>query len=99
MLTPVAVGSMWNLMFFPEGGVINTIFKAFSISQQTWLSSPISALFSLVLVEIWQYTPFTALVLLAGLQSIPRELYEASNIDGASKFQSFCFITIPLLKV
>ncbi len=98
MLTPVAVGSIWNLMFFPEGGVINTVFKAFSISQQTWLSSPISALFSLVLVEIWQYTPFTALVLLAGLQSIPRELYEASNIDGASKFQDFHFITLPLLK-
>ncbi|MCX6262011.1 MAG: sugar ABC transporter permease [Bacteroidia bacterium] len=51
MLTPVAVGSIWNLMYFPEGGVINTIFRFFRISQQIWLASPMSALFSLVLFE------------------------------------------------
>lgn len=98
MLTPVAVGSIWNFMFFPEGGGINTLFRFLGFSSQLWLTDPKKALLAIVGVEIWQYIPFSTLVILAGLQSIPSELYEAASIDGASKARMFGYITLPLLK-
>jgi len=64
-----------------------------------WVSSTSLALFSLAITDIWQWTPFMFIILLAGLQTLPRPLYEAANIDGASKFQSFRYVTLPMLKL
>jgi len=64
-----------------------------------WVSSTSLALFSLAITDIWQWTPFMFIILLAGLQTLPRPLYEAANIDGASKFQSFRYLTLPMLKL
>jgi multiple sugar transport system permease protein len=98
MLTPVAVGSMWNFMYFPEGGAVNTLFRCLGFPLQTWLANSTIALLALIAVEVWQYTSFSTLVLLAGLQSIPVDMYEAADIDGAGRFQVFRYITAPLLK-
>ena len=98
MLTPVAVGSIWIFMYFPEGGALSTLLRIVGGTQQTWLSKPFSALLAIVSVEVWQYTPFTCLVLLAGLQSIPQDLYEVALINGASKFQIFRYVTLPSLR-
>lgn len=98
MLTPVAVGSMWSFMYFPEGGAINSLFRLLRIPLQTWLANSNTALPAMIAVEVWQYTSFSTLILLAGLQSIPVDMYEAADIDGATKFQVFRFVTAPLLK-
>lgn len=98
MLTSIAVASMWGLMYFPEGGLINTIFAIFGLQGQTWLSRTSTALFALILVEVWQFTPFTALILFAGRKAIPKEAYEAAAIDGASDFQMFRYITFLMLQ-
>ena len=100
MLPPVVVGVIWRLMFNPNFGVINGTFTALgvNVTQLTWLASPKLALFSVILVDVWQWTPFMFLILLAGLQAIPQEPYEAAVIDGASSWQMFRHITLPLLK-
>jgi trehalose/maltose transport system permease protein len=67
-------------------------------SNQAWLAQPNTVLGSMCAVDIWKTTPFVALLLLAGLQVIPGDLYEAANVDGASKIQSFMRITLPLLR-
>jgi multiple sugar transport system permease protein len=98
MLTPVAVGSMWNFMFFPEGGGVSTLLRVLGKPPQVWLTKPFSALLCIVAVEVWQYTPFTALVLLAALQGIPKDLYEVASLYGCSKRQVFRFVTLPLIR-
>ncbi len=97
MLTPVAVGSIWNHMYFPEGGPINVIFNFLGMEGQVWFANTSTALPALILVELWQYTPFTVLILLAGLQTLPKEVYEAAVVAGASRWQLFKYITLPLL--
>jgi multiple sugar transport system permease protein len=98
MLTPVAVGSMWNFMFFPEGGGVSTLLRVIGQPPQVWLTKPFSALLCIVAVEVWQYTPFTALVLLAALQGIPKDLYEVASLYGCSKRQVFRFVTLPMIR-
>jgi ABC-type sugar transport system permease subunit len=98
MLTPVAVGSMWTFMFFPEGGGVSTLLRVIGQPPQLWLTKPFSALLCIVAVEVWQYTPFTALVLLAALQGIPHDLYEVASLYGCSKRQVFRFVTLPMIR-
>lgn len=96
-LTPIAIGSVWNYMYLPEGGVINTIFKFLGVKTQVWLADSLIALPALALVEIWQYTPFTVLILLAGLKAIPHEILEAAKVDGASKIHLLRCVILPML--
>jgi multiple sugar transport system permease protein len=100
MLPPVVVGVMWRLMFNPSFGAINGTLKSAGANTDalTWTASPALALISVITVDIWQWTPFIFLVLLAGLQAIPQEPYEAAMIDGASAWQTFTHVTLPLLK-
>lgn len=98
MLTPVAVGSMWNFMFFPEGGGVSTLLRVIGQPPQVWLTKPFSALLCIAAVEVWQYTPFTALVLLAALQGIPKDLYEVASLYGCSRMQVFRFVTLPMIR-
>jgi len=100
MLPPVVVGVVWRLMLNPNFGAINGTLKGAGVntSQLTWTASPKLALASVIMVDIWQWTPFMFLVLLAGLQAIPQEPYEAAVIDGSSRWQTFRHITLPLLK-
>jgi len=100
MLPPVVVGVVWRLMLNSNFGAINGTLKGFGInvSSLTWTASPKLAFASVILVDIWQWTPFVFLVLLAGLQAIPQEPYEAAIIDGSSAWQTFRHVTLPLLK-
>jgi multiple sugar transport system permease protein len=100
MLPPVVVAVIWRLIYNPTFGTINGTLKGwgFDTTRLTWIASPSMALASVVLVDVWQWTPFMFLILLAGLQSIPQEPYEAAMIDGASRWQTFRDITLPLLK-
>lgn len=100
MLPTVVVGVVWRLMLNPNFGAINGTLKRFGINTDslTWTASPRLALLSVIAVDVWQWTPFVFLVLLAGLQAIPQEPYEAALIDGSSRWQTFRHITLPLLK-
>ncbi|HYY58058.1 MAG TPA: sugar ABC transporter permease [Pyrinomonadaceae bacterium] len=100
MLPPVVVGVVWRLMLNPNFGAINGTLKSMGLDTEslTWTASPRLALASVIAVDVWQWTPFVFLVLLAGLQAIPQEPYEAARIDGSSSWQTFRHITLPLLK-
>ena len=100
MLPPVVVGVVWRLMFNPSFGAINGTLQYFGVNTEslTWTASPTLAFASVIMVDIWQWTPFMFLVLLAGLQAIPQEPYEAARIDGSSQWQTFRHVTLPLLK-
>lgn len=100
MLPPVVAGVVWRLMLNPNFGAVNGTLKGlgFNTDALTWTASPKLALLSVVAVDVWQWTPFMFLVLLAGLQAIPQEPYEAARVDGATDWQTFCHVTLPLLK-
>jgi multiple sugar transport system permease protein len=96
--TPVAVGMMWRLIFDPNIGFANQLLGWFGIPAQPWLSGQTTALPTLIFVDVWQWTPMIVLILLAGLTSLSEEPDEAARIDGASAWQRFRFVTLPLLR-
>jgi len=96
--TPVAVGMMWRLIFDPNIGFANQLLGWFGIPAQPWLSGQTTALPTLIFVDVWQWTPMIVLILLAGLTSLSEEPDEAARIDGASSWQRFRFVTLPLLR-
>ena len=96
--TPVAVGMMWRLIFDPNIGFANQFLSWFGIPPQPWLSGQTTALPTLIFVDVWQWTPMIVLILLAGLTSLSEEPDEAARIDGASSWQRFRFVTLPLLR-
>jgi multiple sugar transport system permease protein len=96
-MTPVVVGIIWRLMYNPDLGMLNYFLTLFGFSPVNWTGMPETALPSVMMVDIWEWTPFMALILLAGLQSLPREPFEAAIVDGASPWQTFRYITFPLL--
>jgi multiple sugar transport system permease protein len=100
MLPPVVVGVIWRLALNPNFGAINGTLKSLGVETEslTWTASPRLAFLSVIAVDVWQWTPFVFLILLAGLQAIPQEPYEAARIDGSSAWQTFRYITLPLLK-
>jgi multiple sugar transport system permease protein len=100
LLPPVVAAVVWRLIYNPQFGVLNGTLRQMGIStaRLTWTSGESSALLSVVLVDIWEWTPFVFLLLSAGLQAIPQEPYEAARIDGASAWRVFLDITLPLLK-
>ncbi|MDK2896504.1 MAG: multiple sugar transport system permease protein [Candidatus Atribacteria bacterium] len=97
VITPTIISLIWKLMLNTEYGVLNYILSLFSISKINWLGYE-NALWSVMMVDIWEWTPFMALILYAGLQALPQEPYEAATVDGASSFQIFHYLTLPLLK-
>ncbi|HYO91648.1 MAG TPA: sugar ABC transporter permease, partial [Pyrinomonadaceae bacterium] len=90
MLPPVVVGVVWRLMLNPNFGAINGSLKGAGVNTDAlvWTAQPALALFSVIMVDVWQWTPFMFLVLLAGLQAIPQEPYEAALVDGSSTWQT-----------
>lgn len=93
-------GLIWRFMFDTLPGIVNAVLlkTGFILDPVDWLGNPKLAFPCLIFAETWRGYPFAMLILLAGLQAIPKELYEAAEIDGASKVQSFFFVTLPNLK-
>jgi multiple sugar transport system permease protein len=89
----VVTAVMWRTMFVSPYGFINTIFH----SHTVWLGSEPQALIVIIIADVWKTSPFMALLILAGLQVIPGEIYEAAKVDGATTWQRFIRITMPLL--
>jgi multiple sugar transport system permease protein len=98
MCTNVVIGLMWRLLLNYQYGLVNYYLGQLGFLPVEWLSSPKVAMASVVLVDVWNTTSFVSLMLLAGLQSLPEDPYEAAKIDGASAIQTFFYLTLPLLK-
>ncbi len=98
VMAPVAVGLIWRVFLHPELGVMNYMLSLLMLPPVNWLGSEKVAFWTVVMVDIWQQVSFMILILLAGLVSLPSDPYEAAAIDGASAFQRFYYITIPLMK-
>lgn len=98
MVTPVVVGLVWNYMLNPLFGIMDYILGVVGIPPQPWFASPASALWTVVLVNVWEWSPFLMLISMAGLMSIPKELYEAAQMDGAKWYQVVARIELPMVR-
>lgn len=99
-LPPVVNGVIWKWIYDPTYGVLNDLLIKLNLieSGHIWLGDSTTALIAITIVHVWKMTPLTAVILLAALQTIPEELYEAATMDGANKVQSLWHITAPMLK-
>ena len=98
MIPPIISALMWKVILLPTNqGVLNHILGLVSIRPIAWLGDSSTALASLILIDVWIYSPFAILIFLAGLQSLPKEPYEAAQVDGASSWFVFRKLTLPLL--
>ncbi|NNK97201.1 MAG: sugar ABC transporter permease [Desulfobacterales bacterium] len=97
MIAPIVVGLVWRYMYNPQFGIINKTLKKWGFESIPWLSSPDWALPSVIIADIWQWTPFIFILSLAALQSLPKSSIEASRIDGATGWQQIIYIKIPLM--
>ncbi len=98
LVPPIVIGTVWRLMYNPDIGVINQMLRGVGLHGQNWLSDPDRALLAIIAVDIWHWTSFVFLILLAGLQAIPREPVEAAEVDGASSWQILTTVVLPLLR-
>jgi len=96
--TPVAMSLVWSMLMNPMMGHLNYYLSFFGFPGSLWTADALTVLPSIIMVELWHWTPMTMLVFLAGLKSLPKEPFEAAIVDGASRFQMFIRITLPLLQ-
>lgn len=97
MATPVAVALVWTMMFHPQLGVLNYLLTSVGLPPSEWVYSPNTVIPTLAMVETWQWTPLVMLIVLGGLASLPTDPYEAAVLDGASGWQVFRHVTLPLV--
>jgi multiple sugar transport system permease protein len=93
----VAVALVWQWMYLPVYGLINSILGAVGLPQPFWLTDPNTTLISIIIMSVWLRLGYDMVLFLAGLQSIPRDLYEAASVDGAGRWARFRYITVPML--
>jgi multiple sugar transport system permease protein len=96
--TPVAIGLVWTLIYEPTIGLANYVLVKIGLNPVVWLGSESTALPSLILVDIWQWTPMIMLIVLSGMSALSAEPFESAKVDGASRWQMTIFVTLPLLR-
>jgi multiple sugar transport system permease protein len=97
MIAPIVVGLMWRYMYHPTVGIFNRTLKSLGLEGVPWLSNGDWAFASVIIADIWQWTPFIFILSLAALQSLPGSVMEAARIDGASAWQTILYIKLPLM--
>ena len=98
VLPPIVIGAIWKLMLSYDFGILNDLLGLFGILPVDWLGDADIALAAVVAVDVWHWTPFVFLLLLAGLESLPQDVYEASSLDVRNNWQEFWYITLPMMK-
>ncbi len=96
--TPVAMALVWMTMMSPTIGVLNWILRSLGLPGSAWVASPVTVIPALLLVETWMWTPMVTLILLAGLSALPSEPFESALVDGATGWQVFWHVTLPLMR-
>ena len=97
LLTPIVVGVMWRALLNPDWGLVDWVIQSLGLRPPDWLGSVDMAIITLVFVDSWQWTPFVFTVVFARLQTLPTEVFEAANVDGAGPITTFRRITLPML--
>jgi multiple sugar transport system permease protein len=97
-MSPVSVGLIWHMLLQPNLGIVNRLLELAGIGGVDWLGDPELAFWTVVFVDIWQQVSFVILILAAGLASLPKEPYEAAEVDGAGDLQQFWYLTLPMLR-
>ena len=98
LIPPIAIGSMWRLMYDYNFGLFNMILSLVGVQGPTWNADPNLALLTIIIVDIWHWTSFVFLIVYAGLESLPHELFEVAKVDGASSRQIRRHVILPLLR-
>ncbi|MCI8317180.1 MAG: sugar ABC transporter permease [Lachnospiraceae bacterium] len=98
IITPVVVALFWKMFYDPQFGNLSYFLSLLNLPVPDMLSYRNTALPAMIIVDIWEWTPYVALILLSGLQALPQEPYEAARVDGASRWQTFRYITFPLMR-
>jgi len=97
LVPPVVAGLIWKTMMHPQSGVLNWLLAQVGIEPLSWLTSPSTAMMSIIVIDTWLFTPLATIILLAGLQSVSGEIVEAARIDGANAWQVIRYVKLPLL--
>lgn len=95
LMPPVTTALIWQIMFSNNEGIINKFLNLFGFAPHNWLQDPMTALYAILIIDIWQYMSFVFLLLYTAMLNIPKDQFEAAKIDGANIFQQFIYITIP----
>lgn len=98
LIPGIIIGAIWKLMYNAQFGIINQLLGVVGLGPVDWLGTPVLALWSVIIVDVWHWTPFSFLLLLAAIESLPSDVSEAARIDGASRWQQFWHVTLPLLR-
>jgi multiple sugar transport system permease protein len=98
VLPPVVVALIWKILFTPDVSILDWSLGLLGLPQPAWLADPKLALWAVIVADVWEWFPFVMLMLLAALQMLPSEPLEAARLDGASRWQAFRYVTVPLLK-
>ncbi len=97
VMSAVVVAILWRFLYY-QHGLVNTVLGLFHIPEVPWLTTPVTALISIILIGIWRAAPYFMVIFTAGLQAIPEEYYEAGQIDGTNRLTQFWHLTLPLLR-
>jgi multiple sugar transport system permease protein len=97
LIPGIVIGAIWKLMYSFDFGIINIVLGAIGLAPQDWLGERSLALGSVIAVDVWHWTPFCYLLLLAGLEALPQDVFEAARMDGARLWQTLRHVTLPLL--
>ena len=97
LIPGIVIGAIWKLMLNYDFGLVNKALGLIGIMPHDWLGTPETALLSVIAVDIWHWTPFCFLLFLAGLESLPQDVFEAAEMDGAGPFQELIYVTLPLM--
>lgn len=98
LVPAIAIGTVWRLMYNYDFGILNQILKFVGLPAQTWVADPNLAMLCVILVDVWHWIPFVFLLMLAGIESLPIEPLEAAQVDGASIWQTLCYVIVPMLR-
>ncbi|WP_413735774.1 carbohydrate ABC transporter permease [Sodalis sp. RH21] len=97
-MSPVCVGLIWRMLLQPNLGIINHLLESWGWPRVDWLGNPTLAFWTMAFIDVWQQMSFVILILAAGLAALPRDPYEAAEMDGAGRLQQFWYITLPMLR-
>jgi len=98
VMTPVVSAATWKILYDPTFGFFSSILSQLRLGTIDFLGNPVLALPSLVLIDVWQWTPFMTLVIVAGLKALPKDPMESASVDGASNVQTLALVTLPMLR-
>ncbi|MEC5320182.1 sugar ABC transporter permease [Brenneria populi subsp. brevivirga] len=97
VISPIVIGAMWRLILNNDSGVLNVVLDSLNILPPDWLGTPVLAFISVIVVDVWHWTPFSFLLLLAGLKALPQEVLEAAQLDGCSRWQRLRYVILPMM--